>query len=188
MRYATPLLFALASTLFLGADCRKSEVACIDWSGRTLDLQAYDWAECSTANAQVCSGLQLPDRVTLRILDEPVQLRELQCEMPRAELVAGDFPNLEFLGPADATLVVSGDFAVAESVRIRDTECYGRFFIAAARIGDTSRGNRQFWVTPGDGATTWAFGYRFVPNDSDACADIQADCTNECFAEVSAVE
>ncbi|MCB9619835.1 MAG: hypothetical protein H6724_10365 [Sandaracinus sp.] len=185
MRRITRLVLALASTLFLGADCRKPEVACIDWSGRTLEMTLPNWEEYSDYPSYACSALDLPDRVVLRILDESVQL---QCGMPRAELVEGDFPNLEFLGPADATLVVSGDFAVAESVRIRDTECYGRFFIAAARIGDTSRGNRQFWVTPGDGATTWAFGYRVVPNDADACGDIQADCTNECFAEVGLVE
>lgn len=187
MRRATSLLLALTST-FLGADCRKSEVACIDWSGRTLEMSLPNWEECSTFNARVCSGLTLPDRVVLRILDEPVQLRSVQCETYRAEIVEGDFPDLEFLGPTDGTLVVSRDFAVAELVRIRDTECYGRFFISAGRLGETERGNPNYWVAPGAGATTWALGYRFIPNDASACSEVQLDCDHECDADVAAVE
>ena len=182
------ILLILTSTLFLGADCRKPEVACIDWSGQTLEMDVYNWEECSTYPSYVCSNLTLPDRVVLRILDEPVQLRELQCEMFRAELVEGDFPDLEFLGPADATLVVSGDFAVAESVRIRGTDCYGRFFIGGARLGERERGNPNYWLVPGTGSTTWALGYSFIPSDPEACAEVQTDCTNECFAEVRGVE
>lgn len=182
-----PVLVALVCVLCLGADCRKREDACIDWSGRTLELTATDWAECSTFNSSACTGFTLPDRVVLRILDEPVRLRDFECQMSRAELVEGDFPDFEFLGPADATLVVSGDFAFAESVRIRGTECYGRFYVGAARIGETERGNPDYWVLPREGGGTWAIGYRFLPNETEACAEIP-DCSNECFAEVRSVE
>ena len=181
------VLVALVGVLCLGADCRKREDACIDWSGRTLELTATDWAECSTFNSSACTGFTLPDRVVLQILDEPVRLRDFECQMSRAELVEGDFPDFEFLGPADATLVVSGDFAFAESVRVRGTECYGRFFIPAIRLGETERGNPDYWVLPRAGGSTWALGYSFVPNKTEAYAEIP-DCSNECFAEVRSVE
>lgn len=185
------LVAALAS---LGADCGRPELACVDFSGRTVELTIANPEPClAYPAARVCSNLTLPERLVVRILDEPVQRRELQCEVYRAEIVEGDFGDLELLGPTDGTLVVSGDFAVAELVRVGATDCYGRFFVSAARIGPLDRSDAEYWLTPDTDVDSetgkWAFAYEFIPTDPAACEGVQTACNNShCFADARSVD
>jgi len=190
MRRILLVHLVLASILSSGAECGRAEVACVDFSGRTLEVSVVDAESClSYPESRVCSSFRLPDRLLLRVTDEPVQRRELQCEAHRAEIVEGDFGDLEFLGPADGTLVVSGDFAVAERVRVAGTECYGRFFVSLARIGALERGDPEYWLSPEADIEKWAFAYEFIPTDDVACAGIQSACDNShCFADVRNIE
>lgn len=181
-------LALLVCTFTSGAECGRTEGACVDLRGRVVELRLADPA-CFTHSVSGCRDLMLPDQLVVRVIDEPVQRRELMCETYRAEVVVGDFGDLELLGPVDATLQVSGaSFAIAESVRVGSTECFGRLFVAAGPFGEgSSRPEEWLGVEPGD--PKWSVAFRFVPNDPATCDGVMNECTSSnCFADVLSAE
>jgi hypothetical protein len=171
--------------LCLGARCGASDAACVDLRGRTVELRLSDPTACFTSSVSACRELTLPDRLVVRVVDELVQRRDLRCDTYRAEVVTGDFGDLQLLGPADATLEISGaSFAVSESVRVGSSDCFGRLFVAAGPLGEGSS-RPEDWLVMEPGHPRWSAAFRFVPSDTASCTGILNECTSaNCFADV----
>lgn len=171
----------------MAAECGPTKPTCVDLRGQVVELQLADAEACHTSSIAACRELSLPDRLVLRIVDERVHRRDLQCETHRAEIVSGDLGDLELLGPADATFeVANASFALAESVRVGSSDCYGRLFVAAGLVGEGSS-QPEHWLGASSDSPRWSIAFSFVPDDPSACAEIAKECSSaNCFGDVIA--
>jgi hypothetical protein len=172
-------LALLVCTFASGAECGRTERACVDLREQWVEVTLEDPIECGVSPLLACTSFSIPERFVVRVLDEPAQRRALPCEIYRAEIVSGAFDGLELLGPTDGTLSVGGDFAVAELVRVEGTDCFGRLFISFARIQPAGgQEPEDLLAPPPDGVPVWAMELEFDPTDEDACAAVQSRCVN----------
>lgn len=170
-----PTLTVLSFTLLLGAYCNRDR-ECSDLRGETVEMALLDPVECNENSLLACSSFRIPDRLVVRVLDEPAQRRDLLCEVYRGELLSGDF-GLELLGPIDGTLGVGGDFGLAELARVPDTECYGRLYVSFARLAATDPDDPL--VPPPEGGANWLMELVFEPTEEEPCRDVQPRCVQD---------
>lgn len=163
----------------LGAECGRTEDVCVDLRGETVEVALEDPIECNERSLLACTAFAVPERFVVRVLDETVQLRELSCDIYRAELASGELDGLELLGSTDGTLAVGGDFALAELVRVTGTDCYGRLYVSFARLASLDGPHvDDVLAMSADGSPGWALEMEFEPTDAAACADVQPRCVN----------
>ena len=164
----------LTFLFLLGADCRKTEQACIDFSGYELEVSVSNPDFCF--ERPHCDGIEIPPTVRVRVLDEPADLLDRSCRVPRAEVVDGRWGNLLLEEPAvnRAALWVQANsrFALANRARIEGTDCTGLFFANYGTLPPDSPVERaDRWLSAEDPAS-WRFNYVFVHDEGSACVSL----------------
>lgn len=170
----------LVSLLLLGADCQKTEQACIDFSGYELEVTVTNPEICFERSH--CEGVEIPSVVRLRVLDEPADRLDRSCRVPRAEVVGERWGNLVLEEPAVARSALwvqaNSRFAIANRARIDGTECTGFFFANYGTLPHDSPANRsERWLST-DEPAIWRFDYVFVHDADSPCLPL--DGIEEC--------
>jgi len=178
LSYAATFIMWLA---LVGADCRKPQMECLDFSGEEIQFTVADPDACFAA-ASDCMGFDIPSSFRVRVSDVPAQMRQLVCDVPRADIVGSFSGDLVLDGPVVASpqsWVTGGSrFAVVENVVIQGTECSGVLYANFSTLPSTSdRTDIDYWLTlDGSESSVWDFNYGFVPDDPARCTLDTSEC------------